>query len=108
MEHYINSSIPEEYQEFAKGLSETTMFDEYIRGKIFSLGINVGRNTKDGEIMLKRMCKSKLDQSLTHFQDNSLDECILITAHNSSPTSLVDPLATKCPTHMIVHRTHTS
>ena len=106
--HYIESSIPEEYQTFAKGLSETTMFDEYIRGKIFSLGINIGRNTKEGKIMLRRLCKCKSNQVLPCFQDANLNESTLTNASNSTPSSLMDPLTMKCPTHLIVHRTHTS
>ena len=106
--HYIESSIPEEYKTFAKGLSETTMFDEYIRGKIFSLGINIGRNTKEGKIMLRRLCKCKSKQILHSFQDVILNESILTNESNSTPTSLMDPLTMKCPTHLIVHRTHTS
>ena len=105
---YIESSLPEEYQTFAKGLSETTMFDEYIRGKIFSLGINIGRNTKEGKIMLRRLCKCKTNQVLPGIQIASLNESILTNASNSTPTSLMDPLTLKCPTHLIVHRTHTS
>ena len=106
--HYIDSSIPEEYAEFAKALSETTMFDEYIRGRIFALGINIGRNTKDGEMMLKRLCKSKSDQVWPHAKDACINECLLISASNSTPSSLIDHNTMKCPTHMIVHRTHTS
>ena len=48
------------------------------------------------------------DSTMTQLPDVSLNGCILMNANNSTPTSLVDPFTTKCPTHMIVHRTHTS
>ena len=37
------------------------MFDEYIRGKMFSLGINIVRSCKGGELLLKRMYNAIID-----------------------------------------------
>lgn len=50
------------------------MFDEYIRGKINSLGINVIRTRKNGNLILQRTCTLKPDQlksNLEEYQDNN-------------------------------------
>ena len=81
------------------------MFDEYIRGRILSLGVSVGRNTQDGELLLKRMCKPK-QETLISDTLNTLARSALNKI--DVPNGTMDPSSTKLSDQMPIeiNKTH--
>ena len=100
MDRYIQSSISSEYHKFAQGLSQTTMFDEYIRGKICCLGIEVsgGRN-KDGELHLRRIFMANLISSKC---STALDDTL--SSNNNSKRVANDGASTQCNRKSITNK----
>ena len=69
-------SISPEYHNFVNELSQTTMFDEYIRGKISSLGINIVGINKDGELHLTKMMSKMKRESLSSTPSTTSDDSV--------------------------------
>ena len=67
----MESSVSSEYHEFMKELSQTTMFEEYIRSRICSLGITVAGKSKDGKLHLTKITKKKRKRLSTTSSSNS-------------------------------------
>ena len=71
----MQSSVSPFYHEFMLDLSQTTMFEEYIRGRICSLGITVARKSKDGNLHLTKRSKTirrRLSSNSSFNSDNSM------------------------------------
>ena len=71
----MQSSVSPCYHEFMLDLSQTTMFEEYIRGRICSLGITVVRKSKDGDLHLTKRSK-KLRKSLSSTSSITSDNSV--------------------------------
>ena len=71
----MQSSVSPCYHEFMLDLSQTTMFEEYIRGRICSLGISVVRKSKNGDLQLTKRSK-RLRKSLSSTSSITSDNSV--------------------------------
>ena len=70
--HYMETCVPKEYHDFFMDISETAMFDEYIRGKVVGAFKNVEIvESKNGVMLIHCRKKSVSTSSMKQRPDLS-------------------------------------